>query len=379
MKRKQRCGQCDGCKRPDCGECYCCRDKKVFGGSGRYGKACMLRKCNQMRYASSETVPTKHSREKSSGDRVIRKRPVGTWNRGKENKRKINYSPLLSEFGKKTKLRRRAGSGSQCKVLHCENQMHHGDRPGLGWTFQREKCSDGVVRTRWLSPEHQIKFRSCGPAKKFELLRQQHGDEFVALKVFAEVAIANTRKVSYYVANTKQYKLDSLTKSNVNPCRTDLKQPIKAWGRKRKISVSCHGGQKKSKLAASNEKGAQGGQALDKLQSQTQSTGVQSKGMEMKRPPKRAGSAFKKFKPCKQARIQTVRDPFEAVVPSSYDGNDPQYVRKRVTSVKVCMRLIFLLIFNAKILTISSYFFLSLLSLAQSLKVEFYLWKMLST
>jgi len=337
MKRKQRCGQCDGCKRPNCGECSYCRDKKVFGGSGKFGKACKLRKCGQMRYASSETVPIKHPREGSIGDQVIRKQPVGTWNRGKENKRKIKIMPLRSEFGKNIKLRRRAGSGSQCKLLHCENemdQMHHCDRPGLGWTFQREKFRSGVICTRWLSPEHQIKFKFRGAAKKFEQLRQQHGDEFAALKVFAKIAIANRRKISYYVANTKQYKLDSLTQRNVNLCRTDLKQPIRAWSRKRKTSVLCNGGHKKSKLAASNEKSFQGGRALEKLWSKTQSKGVQSKGTEEKRPPKRAGSTFKKSKPCKQSRIQTVEDPFKAVVPSSYDDNDPQYVRKRVTSVK---------------------------------------------
>ena len=48
MSRKRsrgRCGECTGCKQPNCGICLECLDMKCFGGSGVKKKACRSRKC----------------------------------------------------------------------------------------------------------------------------------------------------------------------------------------------------------------------------------------------------------------------------------------------------------------------------------------------
>ncbi|KAL7469254.1 hypothetical protein ACHAXS_009526 [Conticribra weissflogii] len=341
MKRKQRCGQCDGCKRPDCGECSHCLDKKVFGGSSKLGKVCKLRKCDQMRYASSETVPTKHLRVGRIGIQDSCKKPVGTWN----SRHEVGAALLKGTAG----IREGPGrSGiSLRKVLNCENkrgQARHGDPPGPGWSFQLEKDSVGTLRTRWFSPEHQIKFKFRAPAEKFEKLRQRYGNEMTALKFFAKEAKANRRKLSYYVANTKQYTLDSPTHRSMNSCRTQLES-----NKKRKISYSCHGGHKKSKLLASNEISLQGGRAVAKLRSRTQSKGIQSMNMGEKRSLKKADGDSNKPKS------------FQALVPSSYDASDPQYIRKRVTSVKVCMKVTFL----SFIQNIATHYKIQILFLAQ--------------
>ena len=43
--RRQRCRQCDGCLRPDCGRCRMCLDRPKFGGPGNLRQACMHRIC----------------------------------------------------------------------------------------------------------------------------------------------------------------------------------------------------------------------------------------------------------------------------------------------------------------------------------------------
>ena len=45
MKRKNKCGQCDNCKRANCGSCISCQDMPRFGGPGKMKQACKLRKC----------------------------------------------------------------------------------------------------------------------------------------------------------------------------------------------------------------------------------------------------------------------------------------------------------------------------------------------
>ena len=43
--RKMKCGQCDACRRPDCGKCANCLDKKKFGGPHRHRQRCILKTC----------------------------------------------------------------------------------------------------------------------------------------------------------------------------------------------------------------------------------------------------------------------------------------------------------------------------------------------
>ena len=46
--RRQRCRQCEGCLRPDCGRCRLCLDRPKFGGPGNLRQACALRVCTQV-------------------------------------------------------------------------------------------------------------------------------------------------------------------------------------------------------------------------------------------------------------------------------------------------------------------------------------------
>jgi hypothetical protein len=41
----RRCGECEGCTRDDCGQCFACLDKPRFGGKGTKKKACTERFC----------------------------------------------------------------------------------------------------------------------------------------------------------------------------------------------------------------------------------------------------------------------------------------------------------------------------------------------
>ncbi|CAH0715662.1 unnamed protein product, partial [Brenthis ino] len=46
--RRKRCGICEACQLPDCGECNACRAMPKFGGHGRTKKACVRRLCPNM-------------------------------------------------------------------------------------------------------------------------------------------------------------------------------------------------------------------------------------------------------------------------------------------------------------------------------------------
>ncbi|XP_017882042.1 DNA (cytosine-5)-methyltransferase PliMCI-like [Ceratina calcarata] len=46
--KRQRCGVCEICQQPDCGQCSACKDMIKFGGSGRSKQACNGRRCPNM-------------------------------------------------------------------------------------------------------------------------------------------------------------------------------------------------------------------------------------------------------------------------------------------------------------------------------------------
>ncbi|KAF7281042.1 DNA (cytosine-5)-methyltransferase 1-like [Rhynchophorus ferrugineus] len=52
--KKQRCGVCEACQSPDCGECTFCKDMLKFGGPGRMKQSCKTRKCPNMAIADAE-------------------------------------------------------------------------------------------------------------------------------------------------------------------------------------------------------------------------------------------------------------------------------------------------------------------------------------
>ncbi|GIY34057.1 hypothetical protein CDAR_419951 [Caerostris darwini] len=52
--RRKRCGVCETCQLPDCGQCSFCKDMIKFGGSGRSKQACAKRKCPNMAVQEAE-------------------------------------------------------------------------------------------------------------------------------------------------------------------------------------------------------------------------------------------------------------------------------------------------------------------------------------
>ncbi|XP_037079530.1 DNA (cytosine-5)-methyltransferase 1-like [Pollicipes pollicipes] len=52
--RRTRCGVCEACQQPDCGDCKHCRDMVKFGGSGRSKQCCINRRCPNMAIEEAE-------------------------------------------------------------------------------------------------------------------------------------------------------------------------------------------------------------------------------------------------------------------------------------------------------------------------------------
>ena len=54
MRKRNRCGVCDACQNPDCGECKFCKDMIKFGGSGKTKQCCISRRCPNRVIAEAE-------------------------------------------------------------------------------------------------------------------------------------------------------------------------------------------------------------------------------------------------------------------------------------------------------------------------------------
>ncbi|KAK7085821.1 DNA (cytosine-5)-methyltransferase 1, partial [Halocaridina rubra] len=53
-KKNLRCGICDACQQPDCGECQFCKDMIKFGGTGKLKQCCLNRRCPNRIIAEAE-------------------------------------------------------------------------------------------------------------------------------------------------------------------------------------------------------------------------------------------------------------------------------------------------------------------------------------
>lgn len=51
--KRRRCGVCEPCQQPDCGECSACKSMIKFGGPGRSKQACVKRRCPNMEIQAS--------------------------------------------------------------------------------------------------------------------------------------------------------------------------------------------------------------------------------------------------------------------------------------------------------------------------------------
>ncbi|XP_062515126.1 DNA (cytosine-5)-methyltransferase 1-like [Corticium candelabrum] len=52
--RRRRCGVCEACQLPDCGQCSACRNMAKFGGSGTAKQACLKRRCPNLALREAE-------------------------------------------------------------------------------------------------------------------------------------------------------------------------------------------------------------------------------------------------------------------------------------------------------------------------------------
>ena len=55
--KPQKCGQCEGCTRQNCGLCIACLDKPRFGGPGLKKRACKFRVCIQNKRQTESDTP----------------------------------------------------------------------------------------------------------------------------------------------------------------------------------------------------------------------------------------------------------------------------------------------------------------------------------
>ncbi|CAG9828260.1 unnamed protein product [Diabrotica balteata] len=79
--KKKRCGICEACQSPDCGECNHCRDMVKFGGPGKLKQACKRRRCMHMEVIDAEvsdnedekdvTCELKHKKIKHLSTKII--------------------------------------------------------------------------------------------------------------------------------------------------------------------------------------------------------------------------------------------------------------------------------------------------------------------
>ena len=176
--RKQRCGECMECLRPNCGECAACKGKKQFGGDGKYGGACKFRKCKFKRFAPPESIP---------------KSPSVITN---------SESP-----------------GTKNMTL-----------PGVGWKAMRV-FESGQYVCHWISPTRQIEFKRHSAACNFERLRIKFGsDEVKAWETYRAQCTRKgivTRVVSPRDYDAKSKSVSTASRARRVSGRTLLSKPRK--------------------------------------------------------------------------------------------------------------------------------------------------------
>jgi hypothetical protein len=216
--RRQRCGECADCLQPHCGKCVSCKSFKQFGGDGKYGGACKLRKCKFMRFAAPEVIllPADHVGRLPSTGTV-------TLTRKKVTKRAAAIT-IAEGVGENSNKKRRAAGGkiipsrvsntdgcaSAVKIPKSSNPLCKRDNPpGPGWVSKRV-YEYGQWVYHWISPIRNIEFRMYTAACIFERVRHEFGnDEFKGWEEYRKWCKAynkNTTRVidpQQYDANPK--------------------------------------------------------------------------------------------------------------------------------------------------------------------------------
>ena len=206
MKKKQRCGECDACIRPNCGKCTPCLHKKMFGGSGKYGKSCKQRQCPDKRYARPEQLPAtsiQHGKKsKQNGASIHRKRSM------------------------KAKHGSPGGQTQRLDAKRATNTVH-AIPPGPGWQGIVTIKSNGKRSWHWRSPALKHQFKNRKAADQFEsMIRKCGGDERLVWKKYVQDIKACGMQLSNYVL-ISSIETVSEQKKNGNSCHNDAtKMPI---------------------------------------------------------------------------------------------------------------------------------------------------------
>lgn len=181
-KRKQRCGVCKQCLRLNCGECVPCKGKKQFGGDGTYGSSCKLRKCNFMRFAPPESVPTagRCSPSAKGGSTMLlskaKKRSPFDVSSVKGFASSKNGEDIVRSMASSKATKNDASKSRSLGEYPYLSPMK--ESPGLGWTPKRVN-ETGQIRYYWISPIRKIEFKRHTAACKFEKLRRDFGSDEV--------------------------------------------------------------------------------------------------------------------------------------------------------------------------------------------------------
>lgn len=77
--RRKRCGVCEACLNPECGECSHCKDMKKFHGPGRTKQACKRRICPYMAIEEADNdSDTDEDKDENTNDEDIKEKTCST-------------------------------------------------------------------------------------------------------------------------------------------------------------------------------------------------------------------------------------------------------------------------------------------------------------
>nr|XP_039272538.1 DNA (cytosine-5)-methyltransferase 1-like [Styela clava] len=100
--RRKRCGACERCLLPDCGNCNACKDMVKFGGKGIAKQSCVERKCQEMIYDVDKGSETEEEK-----DVIVEKLPKSPKSKGLRKSKNLHkwvgdpYVPFGTETSNK--------------------------------------------------------------------------------------------------------------------------------------------------------------------------------------------------------------------------------------------------------------------------------------
>ncbi len=199
-KKRQRCGKCKDCLHPHCGECKSCKSLKKFGGDGKHGGSCRLRKCKFMRFADPPGPGWTPKRVKEYGQYVVHwispKRQIEF----RAHYAACEFERLRWEYDsdefKAWEEFRKQCVGKRTLVVGAHQYDAHPKMGCVGPEWKSKRVTEyGQKVIHWISPTRKIEFRSLGMACKFDRLRSEFGsDEFKAWQQYRKYCADEGKK-----------------------------------------------------------------------------------------------------------------------------------------------------------------------------------------